>query len=46
MWALWPAIEYNIRGKVEASPESGSWWSSVSMLPVVRPSTKGASNMH
>jgi hypothetical protein len=26
MWAPWPAIEYTIKGKVVASPKSGSWW--------------------
>jgi len=26
MWALWPATEYTIRGKVVASPKSGPWW--------------------
>ncbi len=46
MWALWPAIEYIIRGKVVAFPSLGRGESSVSMLPVVRPSTKGAPTMH
>jgi hypothetical protein len=26
MWALWKGAEYIIRGKVVASPKSGSWW--------------------
>jgi len=26
MWALWRGPEYNIRGKVVASPKSGPWW--------------------
>jgi hypothetical protein len=26
MWASWRGIEYTIRGKVMASPKSGSWW--------------------
>jgi len=26
MWAPWRGAEYTIRGKVVASPKSGSWW--------------------
>jgi hypothetical protein len=26
MWASWRGIDYNIRGKVVASPKSGLWW--------------------
>jgi hypothetical protein len=46
MWVSWPTIEYTIRGKVVASPSPGCDESCVSMLPVVRPSTKSAPTMH
>jgi hypothetical protein len=41
---LWPATKYTIRGKLPPSPGHGE--SSVFVLLVARPSTKGASTMH
>jgi hypothetical protein len=46
MWAPWRGPEYTIRGKVVASPSPGRGESCVSVLPVARPSTKGALSMH
>jgi hypothetical protein len=46
MQALWRVTEYTIRGKVVASPSSGRGESCVSVLPMARPSTKGAPTMH
>ncbi len=42
----WRATEYIIRGKVVASPSPSRGESCVSVLPVARPSTKGAPTMH
>jgi hypothetical protein len=38
--------EYTIRGKVVASPKPDRGESCVSVLPVARPSTKGAPTLH
>jgi hypothetical protein len=46
MWVLWRGAEYTIKGKVVASPKSGRGEPCVSVLPVVRPSTKSAPIMH
>jgi len=46
MWASWLAIEYTIRGKVWLPPSPSRGESSVSVLPVARPSTKGALTIH
>jgi hypothetical protein len=43
---LWRGAEYNIRGKVVASPSPSRGESCVSVLPVSYPSTKGAPTMH
>jgi hypothetical protein len=42
----WRVTEYTIRGKVVTSPSPGCGESCVSVLPVARPSTKGAPTMH
>jgi hypothetical protein len=46
MQASWSTIKYTIRGKVVASPSLGHGESSVFVLPMARPSTKGAPTMH
>jgi hypothetical protein len=46
MWAPWRVTEYTIRGKVVASPSPGCGESCVSVLPMARPSTKGAPTLH
>jgi hypothetical protein len=46
MPAPWRVTEYTIRGKAVASPSPGRGESCVSVLPVARPSTKGAATMH
>jgi len=46
MWAPWRGPEYTIRGKVVASPSPRCGESCMSVLPMARPSTKGAPTMH